>query len=191
MLIVINLHHHIQKGSDSSLRQEHICLRIQNPQRNSTQIYILAIIQGLSVLGVKKLQGNMALHMDHIVTTLFFVCLFWLSFQWSLFLYLRKDYSLESELKRLRESCLGNMNQIEPKIKLSSLPLFQSCPLEYMSIKLFISVFLSDLFSGLSDPWSQVSQLVNQKCWSINDKGMTFLFYDIDFNELKINSKIR
>ena len=189
MLIVINLNRHIQTGSDSSLRQEHICLRIQNRQRHSTQIYIPVIIQGLSVLGVKKLQGNMALHMDHIVYHSFFF--FWLSFQWSLFLYLRKDYSLESELKRLRESSLGNMNQIEPKIKLSSLPLFQSCPLEYMSIKLFISVFLSDLFSGLSDPWNQVSQLVNQKCWSINDKGMTFLFDDIDFNELKINSKIR
>ena len=93
-------------------------------------------------------------HGSHSIPLFFF---FWLSFQWSLFLYLRKDYSLESELKRLRESSLGNMNQIEPKIKLSSLPLFQSCPLEYMSIKLFISVFLSDLFSGLSDPWNQVS----------------------------------
>lgn len=53
---------------------------------------------------------------------------------------------------RLWTSSLRNMNKTEPKIKLSGLPLFQSCQLEYTLIKLFRYVLLSDLFLGLSDP---------------------------------------
>lgn len=59
-------------------------------------------------------------------------------------LYLRKDYRLENEFRKLKESSLGNLNKIEPKIKLSGLPLFQSCPLEHTLIKQFLSVILSD-----------------------------------------------
>lgn len=68
-----------------------------------------------------------------------------------------KDYRFGNEFRRFREGSLGKMNKIEPKIKLSILPLFQSGPSEQTLIKLFRSVFLSDLFSGLFDPKIHVS----------------------------------
>ena len=54
----------------------------------------------------------MALYTDRIVYHSFST-----SFQWSLSLCLRKDYRLGNEFRKLRESSLGNMNKIEPKIK--------------------------------------------------------------------------
>lgn len=68
-----------------------------------------------------------------------------------------KDYRLENEIRRSGESSLGNMNKTEPEVKLSGLPFFQSCPLEYTLIKLFRSVPLFDLFLDLSDPSSHIS----------------------------------
>lgn len=62
---------------------------------------------------------------------------FWPSIQWLLSLYLRKDYMLSNEFKRLRESSLEDMNKIEPKMKWSVLPPLQSWPLEYLLLRLF------------------------------------------------------
>lgn len=136
---------------------------------------------------LKTSRKNGSLHGSYYVPLMFL-----LSFQQSLALFVRKDYRLENEFKMLRESSLGNMNKIKPKIKLSSFPLFQSCPLEYMLNKTRIHNRLG-LCSFLIYSWpflrpgflaDELEMLVNK--W----QSMILPLSDMDFKELKIISKL-